>query len=159
MESAQNDTRKGVSYTKSFQRQALYAHFLHGVLKGLRVSTWAFGGLCSFHGQRAKNKGQVEQQMGEIAFVFFSVFCLFYRKSNAYFEDLRDLADKQLFKDCTFVASDGSSASAEVSILPKIRDRVSPQFTDIFRSVEEIPEEVKGAFGKCFDLQLTGSFG
>jgi hypothetical protein len=76
MESAQNDTRKGVSYTKSFQRQALYAHFLHGVLKGLRVQTGRSEIVFFLWSKRKKTKGQVEQQLGEIAFVFF-LFSLF----------------------------------------------------------------------------------
>jgi hypothetical protein len=92
--------------------------------------------------------------------VFFCLLSLL-SKSNAYFEDLRDLADKHFLKDCTFVACDIPSASAEVSILPRIRDRVSPQFAlrTIFGDVEEsLPEEVKGAFGEMSDLQLTGRF-
>jgi hypothetical protein len=98
--SAQKDTRKGVfPILQAFQRQALYPHFLHGVprFQGIKM---AFGGcVFLFPGLgriKREKQGQVEQQMGEIASCFLFSLSLLLSKSNAYFEDLRDLADELL---------------------------------------------------------------
>jgi hypothetical protein len=71
-------TRNIVSYATSFQRQALYRHFLHGVAQGFKgFQHEGFGG-CVFFITSGK-QGQVERDS-------FCVVCLslFYRNSNAY---------------------------------------------------------------------------